>query len=167
MAEATVLFFPYFKHIMHCWVRPAVRPAQHSASVVAIEKAIYGSTRASKLSHPFVLLDPCVFLLVSVYMLVGHKCVQFLFNVLTCPQACPVVPGSRSSPPAFTAAFLASVLNPSACFSQCPCLGYWMTTDTAGSTPGISMLLKKPSQIPLQPSPPLPEEATAQEVRLL
>lgn len=74
------------------------------------------------------------------------------FNLLTCPHSCPVMPSSRSSPPAFTAAFPASVLNDSACFNQCPFLGYLMTTDTTGSTPGISTVLKNPTEIPLYTS---------------
>lgn len=75
------------------------------------------------------------------------------FNMLSCPQSCPVVPSCRSSPPVFTAAFPAFVLNHSACFNSCPFLGYLMTADTTGNTPGISTVLESPLKfIPLHTS---------------
>lgn len=111
-------------------------------------------TRLTAYSHHFLfmyLLDIDVF--------------NPFFNLLTCPHSCPVVSSSRSSPPVFTAAFHASVLNHSARFNQCPFSGYLMTTDTTSSTPGTSTVLKNPTEIPSYFFPT--KEVTSQEVWLI
>lgn len=113
-------------------------------SALAIEYVIYSSTQASTLSHTFVLLDSWWYLFTH---LLARNIFNTFFNLLTCPQVGPVVPTSRSSAPAFTAASLASVLKCS-CFSCCPCLGYLKTTSATGSILGISYVSEKPQWNP-------------------